>query len=170
MGKIIAETESLILREFAMGDLDSIYSMYSDTDNTKFIEPLSADRDEERVKLRNYIMYAYGFYGVGFWAVIEKESGRLIGRCGLQIVNIHGEGSYELGYLIIKEKQRKGYATEAVQAILCYAQTVLETGRIIARINKENIASQQFAESMGFKLSGKYDNDMEKDLIFELNI
>ena len=103
-------------------------------------------------KLKSYIHYIYGFYGFGLWAVCLKESGRLIGRCGLQVEFIQDQGEYELGYMISGKYGRKGYGKEAVTAILEYAEEELEAPRVILRIDTENEPSRRFAENMGFRL------------------
>lgn len=152
MENVMIETPRLILREFVPEDLAGLYSLYEESD-TRFLEPLSRDREEELEKLKSYIHYIYGFYGFGLWAVCLKDSGRLIGRCGLQVKFIGEQGGYELGYMISGKYQRMGYGREAVQAILSYAGEELEAPRVILRIDRENTASRRFAEEIGFHLS-----------------
>ena len=152
MGNVMIETPRLILREFVPEDLAGLYSLYEESD-TRFLEPLSKDRKEELEKLESYIHYIYGFYGFGLWAVCLKESGRLIGRCGLQVEFIGEQGDYELGYMISGKYQRMGYAGEAVRGILDYAGDELEASRVILRIDRENAPSRCFAEKIGFHLS-----------------
>ena len=81
-----------------------------------------------------------------------KENGRLIGRCGLQVEFIGDQGDYELGYMISGKYQGKGYAKEAVRAILSYADEELEAPRVLLRIDDANLTSWHFAEKMGFRL------------------
>ena len=152
MGNVMIETPRLILREFVPEDLAGLYSLYEESD-TRFLEPLSKDRKEELEKLESYIHFIYGFYGFGLWAVCLKESGRLIGRCGLQVEFIGEQGDYELGYMISGKYQRMGYAGEAVGGILDYARDELEASRVILRIDRENAPSRCFAEMIGFHLS-----------------
>ena len=151
MGNVMIETPRLILREFDPEDLAGLYSLYEESD-TRFLQPLSENREEELEKLKSYIHYIYGFYGFGLWVVCLKESGRLIGRCGLQVEFIQDQGEYELGYMISGKYGRKGYGKEAVTAILEYAEEELEAPRVILRIDTENEPSRRFAENMGFRL------------------
>lgn len=150
MGEIIIETQRLIIREFEPGDLDGLYRIYEESD-TRFLQPLSENREEELEKLKSYIQYVYGFYGFGLWAVCLKESGCLIGRCGLQVGFIGDEGEYELGYMISGKYQGKGYGREAVEAILQYAEEELEAPRAVLRIDLENTVSLAFAERLKFQ-------------------
>lgn len=154
MANIIIETPRLILREFVPEDLVGLYRLYEESD-TRYIEPLSKDRDEELEKLKSYIHYIYGFYGFGLWAVCLKETGELIGRCGLHVMFIADEGEYELGYMISKRYEGQGYAAEAVEAILQYADEELEAPRVVIRIHKANERSIRFAERLGFQIVAK---------------
>lgn len=142
------ETERLILREFVPEDIDDLYKIYEDND--RYIEKLSDDREQERAKLESYIKYVYGFYGFGLWAVVEKSSGLLIGRCGLSVEEIDGEGVLEIGYMIGKAWQHKGYGLESVRAVLDYAPEVLGEPRVAARIDAKNTASASLAKKAGF--------------------
>lgn len=164
MYNIVIETPRLILREFVPEDLAGLYHLYEESD-TRYIEPLSENRDEELDKLKSYIHYIYGFYGFGLWAVCLKEDGKLIGRCGLQVEFIGDQGDYELGYMISGAYEGQGYAGEAVKAILKYAQEELEAPRIILRIHEDNKRSIDFAARMGFvKMHQKLENTPEIQL------
>ena len=133
MGETVIETGRLIIREFVPEDLEALYRIYESAD-TRFLQPLSEDREEELEKLKSYIQYVYGFYGFGLWAVCLKETGALIGRCGLQVMFIGDEGEYEMGYMISGAYQGMGYGGEAVRAILEYAGEELEAPRVVLRI------------------------------------
>lgn len=145
---VIAETSRLILREFVPEDIDDLYEIYKD--NCDYVEPLSISREEEVQKLEAYIQYVYGFYGFGLWAVVEKISGRLIGRCGLSVEKIDGQGEIEIGYMIGRPWQKKGYGFESVCAILHYAWEETAELRVAARIDAENTASLALAKKAGF--------------------
>lgn len=148
---VIRETKRLILREFVPEDIDALYKLYEDAEHCRYIDGLSASKGEEKEKLESYIQYVYGFYGFGLWAVIEKESGMLIGRCGLQVEDIGGEGMLEIGYMIGRPWLRKGYGLESVRAVLCYAYEETEETKVAARIDENNAASQALAVRAGFK-------------------
>jgi len=62
---------------------------------------------------------------------------------------IGGTAEAELGYLVAEEKRGKGYAKEAVKAVLAYAFQELGILRVVAVIDKNNIASLHVAESCG---------------------
>lgn len=108
--KKILETERLYLREMSMDDFDALYAALSDRE---IMQHYPYTFDEERVRgwvERN--MNRYKDNGFGLWAVCLKETGEMIGDCGLTLQNIEGEMLPEIGYHIRRDQQRKGYASE----------------------------------------------------------
>ena len=147
-----------------MDDLDDLFALYAKPHVTDFIEPLY-EYEQERLYEETYIERIYGFYGFGMWLVFEKDSGKLIGRAGLEYREPCREGEAELGYLITPEHWRKGYATEFCQAILSYAKDELGMERIISHVDEKNLASRQFLKKMGFQ--GK---QMPDEWIYSYNL
>lgn len=78
------------------------------------------------------------FLEYGLWLVFEKKSGELIGRAGIENREIDGVTCCEIGYLIRRDMQHKGYAYEACQAILEYASDELGIQEMFAVIDKTN--------------------------------
>ncbi len=153
---IIAETPRLIIREFTTKDIDCLYDLYNSWGkNLPGINPLSTDKDEEYVKMRSYIQWMYGFYEVGLWAVCDKESGMIIGRCGAQPADIDDIWLLELGYLLHKDWINKGLCLEAMKAIMDYIRDCTEFEHVAALIHKENKASVNIA----LKLDLEYEKD-----------
>lgn len=74
--------------------------------------------DEARVRgWINCNMERYRIFGFGLWAVCLKETGEMIGDCGLTMQQINGKIKPEIGYHMRKDQQRKGYAKEAAIAV-----------------------------------------------------
>lgn len=95
------ETERLILREMAPGDFDALYKVLGDSD---IMQHYPYAFDEKRV--REWIernMERYQIFGFGLWAVVLKETGEMIGDCGLTMQNIGGKIKPEIGYHIRKD-------------------------------------------------------------------
>lgn len=151
----VLETKRCMIREMKEEDLDRMYEIYADRTVTEYMEPLFADPDEERAYLRNYRKQIYGFYGYGMWHVVDKETGILIGRAGLE----PKEDGAELGYLIAAEYRRKGYAYEVCRAILKYAFTKTEINTVRAVVHKENKASAALCIKLGFSLQSENGNN-----------
>ncbi len=147
----IAETNRLIIREITIDDLDQLYQIYSNDEITEYMEGLYENRAEEEEFTKAYIENMYGFYGYGLWVLIEKETGKLIGRAGLSNREINDEISVEIGYVIGKEYQRRGYAYEACKKIIEYAKDWLEIPGLNCFIQKGNEASVKLAQKLGFE-------------------
>ena len=110
------ETKRLILRDFITEDFDSLLEILSDEDVMKYYpKPF----DSERVKgWIEWNLENYKKYGFGLWAVCLKDSGKLIGDCGITIQNIDGKLLPEIGYHIHKDFWQQGYASEAAVAVI----------------------------------------------------
>lgn len=146
----ILETERCFLREMTLEDLDGLFELYADEETGLYTEKLRP-YEEEKEYQRAYINHMYRYFGYGIWLVFSKETGELIGRAGLEHREIHGETELELGYLIGKKYQGKGYATEVCKAILDYAKENTDFEHINCVIREENKASVHLAEKLGFK-------------------
>ena len=117
-------------------------------------------------ELEVYTKNQYAFYGFGFWGIVEKKSGELIGVAGLRVPEeadgkmVYGiswedappdSAELELGYHIFVPFRRKGFAKEVCNAILSYAKEDLFADHVTARIAKDNLASESVAASLGMK-------------------
>lgn len=145
------ETKRLYLREFTTDDLDSIYRIYDDETVGKYLPKLNNDRKIELGLLVSYIKNFYRFYNYGFWAVVEKETGEVIGKAGINNVETKKGVKLEIGYIIRKDKRRNGYAYEACCAINEYAKKSLEA-ELICRTKRENVAAVRLAEKIGIPI------------------
>lgn len=106
------ETERLILRELIYDDFEALYAVLADSD---IMQHYPYTFDESRV--RNWItrnIERYKIFGFGLWAIVLKETGEMIGDCGITMQNINGMIKPEIGYYLNKKYQRQGYAKEAV--------------------------------------------------------
>ena len=151
---MILETERLILREMTFEDFDYLYEVLSDPDVTAHY-PYSFD--EERVKgwiERNIERYKND--GFGLWAVVHKESGRMIGDCGLTMQKINGEMLPEIGYHIHKDHRRKGYASEAAAGCIEYAFSHYDFEELYSYMKYTNEPSYRTAEKNGMKFVMEY--------------
>ena len=146
----VIDTERCYLREMKEDDLDALYELYAGEGMTRYMAPLYEDREEEAEYMRAYIASQYYYYGYGMWVVIERATGKLIGRAGLDNRNIHGGIELEMGYAVAADHHRQGYATEICLAILKYAGEFLEFSRVNCLVDKKNEASVQLLLKLGF--------------------
>lgn len=146
----VIETERCFLREMVLEDLDVLYPLYQGRDITRFMEGLYEKRETEEAYTKAYIENMYRFYGYGIWVIVEKNKGVLIGRAGLNHVELHGETSLEMGYMIGETYQNQGYATEVCLGVLAFAKEVSAFENVNCLIQKENTISLSLMEKLGF--------------------
>ena len=116
---------------------------------TLYTEDLFENREDELAYTESYIKNQYGFFGYGLWIVEETDTGRVVGRAGIS--NREGYDEAELGYVIEKERQNRGYATEICRAIVEYAGSVLMMQGLNCFVQKENLPSISLCLRLGFE-------------------
>lgn len=88
-------------------------------------------------------------------AIIDKETDRVIGNCGLMEVN-HLYRKADLGIFIgEKEYWGKGYGTEAIELVLDFGFNILNLNNIMLIVNSFNERAIRCYEKCGFKVIGK---------------
>lgn len=145
----ILETERCIIRELTLEDLDALFELYGDGEIDKYTDPLYPYEEEKEFQ-RAYIENMYRYFGYGMWLIFSKETGKLMGRAGLEHREYHHEIELELGYIIGTKYQGQGYATEICKAILAYAKENTGFERINTLIEDGNIASERLSKKLGF--------------------
>lgn len=153
------ETQRLILRKFEETDAERLFLLDSNPEVMKYIgvPPLSDISESENVI--KMIQQQYLDNGVGRLAVIEKESGLLIGWSGLKLITqeINGYNNiYDLGYRFIPEYWGKGYALESAKASLDFGFNDLKAETIYAHAHSENEGSNHILRKLGFEKTGEF--------------
>ena len=159
MNKVI-ETERLFLREMTIDDFDALYKVLSDKD---IMQHYPYAFDESRVK--NWIERNINRYkndGFGLWAVCIKETGEMIGDCGLTLQNIDGQMLPEIGYHIRKDCQGRGYAKEAAAATRDWAWENTSYPALYSYCKYTNIPSYKTAEAIGMKFDKEYPDEVNE--------
>lgn len=151
------ETKRLILREYTAGDFDAIYEILSDPETMRhYPAPFDAERTRRWIE---WNLQNYEEYGFGLWAVILKETGELIGDCGVTIQNIDGEDLPEIGYHIHKKYWRQGLGSEAARAVRDWAFENTEYNCLYSYMKCTNAASSSTAIANGMKKVKEYPDE-----------
>lgn len=143
------ETERLYLREMTEADFDALYEVLADSD---IMRHYPYTFDEKRV--RGWIaknIERYETFGFGLWAVVLKETGEMIGDCGLTMQNINGVIRPEIGYHINRKQQGKGFAKEAARKCRDWAFENTPFRMLYSYMKKENAASAAVARANGMR-------------------
>jgi RimJ/RimL family protein N-acetyltransferase len=145
---IIVETERLILRQFELADLESLMSVFGDTEVMHF-----GDGVQTREWVQAWLQTCLENYqrrGFGPYAVVERSNEDLIGYCGLYCFqDVNGQAEIEIGYRLKRAAWGHGYATEAVRAVRDFAFHTLHIKRLVALIDPDNVSSIRVAENIG---------------------
>ncbi len=143
------QTPRLTLRKFKTGDLDELAEILSDPQVMKFSSkgPLSKEDTSNFIacSIESYHNNSYGQ-----WAVIERETGSLIGLCGLSKTDVNGEPEVEIGYRLAQDRWGDGLASEVAAEVLRLGFEKHRLASIIAIVSTEHAASIRVAEKIGF--------------------
>lgn len=157
---MIIETERLILREMTPEDFDALYVVLGDSD---IMQHYPHTFDENRV--RNWItrnIERYKIFGFGLWAVVLKETGEMIGDCGLTMQLIDSQIKPEIGYHIRKDYQRKGYGSEAARATRDWAFKNTPFNIIYSYMKYTNVPSYSTAIAMGMHQIDEFEDEVNE--------
>lgn len=90
-------------------------------------------------------------HGFGFFAVIRRDTGSIIGGCGLSVLDqvLPRNPGIEIGWIFARASWGRGYATEAATAVLACAWTLPGIDEVVAFTTEQNLASRKLAERIG---------------------
>ena len=150
----ILETQRLLLREMTQADYPALAEILQD--RVAMFAYEHAFSDEETQTWQDRMRERYAKDGFGLWAVVCKETGEMIGQCGLTWQNYEGERVLEIGYLFQRKHWKKGYAIEAARACKHYAFETLHVNEVFSIIRDNNVASMNVAIRNGMTIRGTF--------------
>ncbi len=165
----IFETDRLILREIVETDAEFILDLLNQPSFIKYI----GDRNVRTIAqssefIESRFRESYKQFGYGLWAVELKETGEAIGICGF--VKRDSLPEADIGFALLPQFERKGYAFESAAATLEYGEEKLNFKRVLAITSKDNFASGGLLEKLGFAFERfiKMTDDGEEIKIFSM--
>ena len=150
------ETARLVIRSFEPADAPGMLEVFGDPAVRAYLPPVpdpTLERMEASVGRR---IAAEREHGHGMWAVERKDSGELIGDCGLMLVEGTGP-EVELAYHYKQTAWNQGYGTEAAIACLRHGFGPIGLERVIAICFPENVGSWRVMEKAGMRFEGTGD-------------
>jgi aminoglycoside 6'-N-acetyltransferase len=145
-------TERLRLRRSVPADAEAISAYRSDPEVRRYQGWGRTDADHVREEIEGMAGRPVGDPGGWVQFSVElREDGRLVGDVGLSPAEDE-PGVIKIGYTVAPAEQGRGYATEAVGALLGYAFQRLGADRVRAYASAENAASIRVAEKVGMRL------------------
>jgi RimJ/RimL family protein N-acetyltransferase len=160
------ETARLLLRRFEARDVDELARIYADPSTTQWLGDGSPRAREETSAEIERFRALYRERGYGPWAVCLRDSGVLIGHCGLQ--DLDGGPEAALTWALSREWRGRGYATEAAMAALRDAFDGLKLPRVSAVAQAANVESIRVMQKLGMKLAGEETHYGKRVLRYEV--
>ena len=151
------ETERLYLKNIAIEDKEFIFQQFSDDDINRYLydaEPMS-DIAEAQELIEFYTCPEPRMQHR--WILVRKSDGEKLGTCGFHCWNPQGQ-KIETGYDLRKEYWSNGYMSEAMKAIIDFAEKCLGVSYIDAHIFTKNEKSIALVKKMGFDFYGETEN------------
>ena len=142
---MVLRTERLVLRPLGLAELDDFVELHDDPQVVRFIRRLGGRQAEERLR---DVEREWDQRGHGLFAVLERSSGRFIGRVGLKHWRQFAET--EIGWVLRADAWGHGYATEAARACLDWGFSVLPDPYFTAMIGPANSRSIRVARRLNF--------------------
>lgn len=146
-------TPGLLLRPFVEADADALYTLQS---NPRVLRYWNSPPWKDPARAAAFIAEGRQMEaeGTGARFVITKaDEPSFLGWCALFQWNPTFR-SLGVGYCLDEPAWGKGYATEAVRAMLQWAYSTLDLNRVEAELDTRNLASARVLEKLGFQREG----------------
>lgn len=154
----IIQTARLVLRAHELSDFDAYCALWGDPELVRFIGGNTFSREACWSRFLRHAGH-WQHMGFGYFAIEERGSGRFVGEAGFhdmrRDITPSLEGTLEAGWVLTREVQGRGYATEATEALVAWADDAFPGRRMTAIIEPANTASIRIAERLGFEVSGQ---------------
>ena len=152
--RMVLETKRLLLREMKPNDFDALFRVLGDPETMRHY-PTAFDGQHVKDWIERN-MNRYRKDGFGLWAVCLKETGEMIGDCGLTMQKIDGTNLPEIGYHVRKDCWRQGYGSEAAKAVRDWTFRNNPYACVYSYMKYTNIPSQKTAAAMGMRKIKEY--------------
>ena len=174
------ESDRLVLRRIAPDDLPFFARIHALPEVAQYLGPGYPRPPERSAAWLQATLASYEQLALGALAVLRKDDGALIGRCGLTDFAVESAAAErgirrgwfgrtqapagvaltlecELGYTFDPAVWGRGFATEAVRCVRDHARDVLRLPYVISAIHPENARSRRVAERIGARAAGQMD-------------
>lgn len=141
------DTARLRLRPMTHDDAPFVASMLGDPETMRYYPRCYTYEEAEGWVQRTLDRYAKD--GHAFWLVEDRTERTPIGQVGLLMQFVEERWQPEIGYMLDSTKWRRGFASEAAQAVRDYAFGTLGKPEVISLIRPVNVPSQGVARRIG---------------------
>jgi len=146
----LLETERLTLRKITIDDAAFMLDLLNQPSFIQFIGDRGVRTlDDAHKIIQDRYIAAYERLGFGIYLTLLRGTETPIGICGL--VKRDGLEDVDVGYALLPQYWSKGYASEAVSAVLAYARNTLGIRRVLGITTLDNAGSIRVLVKAGFK-------------------
>jgi RimJ/RimL family protein N-acetyltransferase len=131
-------TERLLAERLSQAHLADLRRLWQDP-RVMVHSALRSD-EETRARLRKSAAH-WEAHGFGRWIVHNKSTGELVGQCNLRHIILKGTPEVDMGYAVIPELWRQGFAAEMANAVIKLAFGQIGLGSVIALARPANLPS-----------------------------
>ena len=165
-------TRRLTLEPHSLRDFEDVLAMRGDPDVSRFLGGVMNREDVRSRILRNIGLWAS--VDLGYWVARETETARFVGEFGF--ADYHRDttpsfaGTPEVGWVAAAWAQGKGFASEAVTAILAWGDQQARFERTVCMISTNNLPSLRIADKFGYRAFSDVIYKGNRDLLLERSL
>jgi [ribosomal protein S5]-alanine N-acetyltransferase len=150
----VIQTSRLSFREFTADDYDAVQAYAGNPEVTRYTAwgPNTPERTKEFLQLAAG-QSSEADRGHYTFALIHKQTNKLIGSCGLMRSDTNGP-QYSFGYVLHKDWWRQGLASEATAELVRFGFGELRAHRLWAHVFVGNTGSEKLLQKLGFRYEG----------------
>ena len=149
----VLATPRLRLRPPREADVPALFAIFSDPETMRYWTTLPMSDVAEAEALLHEIESCAEAGTLFQWGIARRDDDEVIGTCTLYRIEREHRRA-ELGYILRRDQWGRGFAHEALTAVLSHAFTTLGLNRLEADIDSRNARSIRSIERLGFKLEG----------------
>lgn len=157
--EMVFETERLWVRPWHEDDVEGWHGIIGNEEVMRYVDSgkTSPNLQETARQLAGVVKDCAAMpTGLGWWAAIEKATGKIIGSVSLSPER-EAPDEISVGYHLHRNAWGKGYATELARAAICYGTNVLGLTKIMSKSEAENLASIRVLKKAGFRRAGVFE-------------
>ncbi len=161
-------TPRLRLRGHRVEDFSALAALWGDESTTRFIGGKPATETESWARLLRY-GGMWPLLGYGYWAIEDRATGAYFGDVGVArfrrgIPEV--DDVPEVGWVLAAQARGRGFAGEALAAVLAWADRALDSRETSCMIDPGNVPSLALATRFGFKQVAQVESRGAPSLIF----
>jgi [ribosomal protein S5]-alanine N-acetyltransferase len=166
---IIFETDRLFLRQQVAGDLEALWEFHSNPENIRHYHDAPTNLEEVSEQLEWDLDWYQNNADLGTWAILHKETGKLVGLCSLMPWTVDGIEEIEMAYILAEECRGQGLGTELSRGVVKYALETLHLPRIISLIEPDNALSRHVVEKAGMRFEKEAQDEAGPVALYSIN-